>query len=236
MPKPVLRWSVGETTKEGLKCLRMSVKSAIAIYRDRFDYHICHNGIGKARLEYLERFPVQFVQQEKHSSELLIKPRKGNPCWKLYPPRLARDTHEIFIDNDLILYKPLPMIDEFLGKSDMFFISEAIRRSYGSFDRLVKHCYNLNTGLMGLPPGYDFGQEINRSIKERRLAWSNHLEEQGLVSHLLCKKNLGVVTLSQVYVCHEELPYNKGTHGIHFVGLNRGFKKYWKRYINSEVI
>lgn len=236
MPKPALRWTIGKTTKEGLKCLKMSVRSAIDIYNDRFDYFVCINGIDGVELQQLQNCPVHLVCQERHRSELAIEPRDGNPSWKLYPPRLTRYAHEIFIDNDLIVYKPLPIIEEFLKREDLFFMSEAAKRSYGSFDRLVNHRLNLNTGLFGLPPGYDFGDEINKTIKDNGTTWSNHLEEQGLVSHLLSRKNLGVITLNQVYVCHKELPYGKGTHGIHFVQLNQGFKRHWTKYLNSEVI
>jgi hypothetical protein len=140
----------------------------------------------------------------------------------------------MFIDNDLIVYEKIPTVDAFVKSQNLLFITEAIKRSYGIFDSLINYPHNLNTGFFGIYPEFDFQKEINSVIEEKSIVWKNHLDEQGLISYIFSKKNLEVITLDQIYVCHKDFPYKKGKYGQHFVQMNQSFLKHWKTFTNNE--
>jgi len=116
MQKTILRWTIGKVSRDGMRCLIMSFQNLFALYGDRFEYFICYNNIKKNELRWTKKYPITLVCQHDFTSDLKIDPIKENPCWKLYPARLDLDCHEIFIDNDLILYKKIPIIDRFIEK------------------------------------------------------------------------------------------------------------------------
>ena len=230
MKKPIVRWTIGDVSKEGFVTLYHSVKNFINLYKDNFEYFICYNNITEKQLNIVKNFPIVFINQHNYINELKLNPICGNPCWKLYPPRLDLNRHEIFIDNDLIIYKKIPIIDNFLNKNNLLFISEAIMRSYGNFLKYITISENLNTGIFGLYPNFDFKLKINNIIEDKKIIkWSNHLDEQGLVSLIFQNYNFELIDLNQIYVCHKSFKLKKGKYGIHFVGLNN--KKF--QYIDA---
>jgi len=221
MKKPIVRWTIGDVSKEGFLILHYSIKSFIDLYKDQFDYFVCYNNIEESKLSKIKKFPVTFINQINYINEIKIKPILNNPCWKLYPPRLDLKRHEIFVDNDLIVYKKIPVIDKFLKEKDLLFISEAIMRSYGNFSDYITIPENLNTGIFGLYPNFDFKIKINNIIKNKKvITWKNHLDEQGLVSLIFQDYNFELIDLNQIYVCHKNFNLKKGKYGVHFVGLN----------------
>jgi hypothetical protein len=166
----------------------------------------------------------------------VIKPKPGHPCWKLYPPRLRTDTYEIVIDNDIVLYHPLELIEEFL-KYDFVFVTEAIERSNGRYDPFVKSSVNVNTGMYGMPPGYNLQRRINEILTSKIVKdWQNHLDEQGLLALIFTEDKCRFITLDQIAVCSPNYPYKYGSKGMHFVGVNRGFEDYWQQYAANVLI
>lgn len=155
-------------------------------------------------------------------------PEPHGVAWKLYPPRLRPETHEIFIDHDVVLTKRLPQIDLFLSRADAFLYSESPSgaRNYGRFDALVERGFRMNSGLFGVPPGFRFDFSL---VGE----WRDYFDEQGFVAASLCrKKNLVKVGLDDLWICDgDEMPRAKGYHFVH----DRR-EDMWRRFVRMTTI
>lgn len=196
--------------------LECSVKKMIELYRDRFEYRICYNEIDKNLL----RFDVPLVEQLP--MEGMYGP--SGVAWKLYPPRLSLNTHEIFIDNDLILTKKLDELEEFLAASDKFIFTEALFYNHGRFPTNIK----LNSGLIGLPPDFDFKTELLQMMQDGK-GWTGKFDEQGMVATIFSTKKRIMIPLDKVAICHLG-KFHNGTHGYHFVTANVGATEAWKKF------
>ena len=197
-----------------------------SLYKDTFDLFVCHSGDNAKDLKLSGVF---LFDQRKEIDCLSIKPESTS--WKLYPPRLRIGSHEIFIDNDVVVYKRHPVIEHFLSNDDVFFCTEAAYRMYGKYDHSVKSDVKLNTGFFGLPPNFDFKKSITEKIKGD---WETWFDEQGLVSSILLEnKRFSIIKMEDIWVCVDRFLW--GEYGIHFVGLNKGRAEYWKYYNDFKI-
>lgn len=232
--KPIIRWTIGDVSEQGFNALNISIRNWKKLYEDQFDIFVCYNNISIKKIEHIKG--VEFINQEDYKDSLIIPPLDGNPSWKLYPPRLKKECYEIFIDNDLIFSKRMPLIDDFL-KDKFFFITEGLKRGFGFFDNLVKNKNNLNSGLFGLTPFYDFKKELETSIKETGFEkWNDFFDEQGCVAYTINKQNYKMISLLQIGLCNERSPgYTEGEYGTHFVRINIGNNKiYWNKFLKKQ--
>jgi hypothetical protein len=228
--KPIIRFTIGKTSKEGVDCLRLSIKNLIKLYKEEFEIYVCYNNINIKEIKWINDFPIKLVDQNKYKNTLEIQPI-NHPCWKLYPPRLDVNNYEIFIDNDLLLSKRLDF-DKFV-KNNEFFMSEAILKSYGTLQNKINKQPYLNSGLFGIPAGFDFQKEINSTIKKLNIKWQNsHYEEQAVVAYIFNKYDFKLISLDEIYVCYKN--FRKAKYGYHFVGLNKNNHKFWKSF-NSKM-
>lgn len=133
--------------------------------------------------------------------------------WKLAPPRLRSDAHELWIDNDIVFHERIPTIDDWLTKR-IPVISSAHRAEYGSYSLDIPHCC---AGLFGLPPGLDFQSRIE--FYARNLETLGYYDEQGVVCSVVTETDYLLIPMDEVLmVKNMSLPYAAG---MHFIGLNR---------------
>lgn len=243
--KPLWRYTCGPCTQQGLEILCESInKTTDVIGIDNFDWMICHNDLTQDELEIIKQGigskPIELYQQTwddcpiyeskgstKTQDGTLIKDgniAKGT-LWKVCPARMRIDAHEIVMDNDIILLKKFPQIDYFL-KSNMALILEEPIRFYGRYNNIIpKDVPHMNSGFMGLPPGYDFGAEILR-IWEELGAYHDisHSDEQGLLMYTLSR--LPSIRIKKEQMCEIlAKDYRKEVtgkeEGLHFTQANR---------------
>ena len=134
---------------------------------------------------------------------------------------MRHDSHEIIVDNDVIIEKRLDEIDTSCPLIVSSSCARLISDSSGRFSNALPVNIKLNTGLYGMPPGFDLASRINSfGIGE----WEDYFDEQGATSLALYSDDLIVIPLSKVSVnaCPE---YIKASHGTHFVGINRGWDR-----------
>lgn len=225
--KPIIRWTFGLNSKESLDCLKLSIKNFYKFYRDEFRYFLCFNNIDPLEFDWSKKYNVNLIDQDQYKNSLCIRPIMNHSCWKIYPPRLDINSYEIFMDNDLILHKRIDF-KKFIEKK-IFFMAEAVRKAYGTFQEKINYHYNLNAGFLGIPPGFNFQEKANNVIVENSVSWENsYYEEQGLVAYIFHKQNCEVIKLDEIFICYDS--YCIGEYGMHFVGLNTDNKKYWKMY------
>ncbi len=225
--KPILRWTIGPVDKAGFQVLAYSVKLAKRIYKE-FDFYICHNGLSKPQLKILDKLEINLIYQQ--GSGLSCVPY--GVAWKLYPPRLDISRHEIFIDNDLVLFRPLEEVDWFLAGDKRFIATEGLIRLFGTKDWLVPRGVKINSGFFGIPPYFDFGNAID-NINELD-CWSDRYNEQGVVATIVCRHEHRIIPIKKVSVCLDS--FVCGTHGIHFCGINSGLRVNWNKFFASRYL
>ena len=227
--KTIIRWTLGDVSDQGFACLRHSVRRIIDMYGSKeFEYFICYNGISNKKIDIRQK-NVELLDQSQYINSLPIQPsNKFGVCWKLYPPRLDSRKREIFIDNDIILHKKI----EFEHWKNGCFISEAIKRSYGSFDERIKSQVKMNSGFFGIPPGFDFGHELSERIAKFNINWDNsYFEEQGLVAHVIYSNRHFMFGMEDIGIALDNSHDFIGKYGTHFIGLNKGKDECWRQYI-----
>ena len=229
--KPLIRWTSGNMSPEGVECLIHSVKEWTRLYGETFDKAVCFNGKLPIELFVLED-DVEFIDQSEYINSLPHKP--FDTFWKFFPPRMRLDAYEIIIDNDVVIYDKPPAIDRFLNSTDVI-VSSAHKHFYGQFSEVLDPGILINTGLIGLPPYFDLGLRLKRVFKlYPYIKLKEHCDDQGA---FICatKGHLKNIPMEEIYVCKPGAsfaPYKLGTHGTHFAGLNQGNSKYWNVYQN----
>lgn len=257
MAKPLFRWTVGCCLRQGLDILAESVhRTTKALGLEKWDWAICYNGLNREELQYLQKMvegkPIQLMAQTwatcpiddncqtprirkdgtfEHNGE-----RCGGTLWKVCPARVRMETHEIVMDNDVVLLQKFPQIDEWLSRNDHVLILEEPIRFYGRYDCLFppdQPC--LNSGLMGFPPGYDFGTAIHAEwARYGRYMNLSQADEQGLLTHTLnqmpsvrIKKEQMIEILNRDFNAR----VTGREEGIHFTQANRiDNHRAWQHY------
>lgn len=198
--------------------MAVSIASFLHFYPD-VEVVVCFN-CEENQLTWLPSF-VKKYDQHHHCQDAL--PPMG-VAWKLYPPRLDRDRHELFIDNDIVFLERIPEIDRFFD-NDTTLLLEGLSRNYGRFDQHVpKHC--INSGIFGCPPGFNLDKYVKffGGIKWQENAFGDHaasktFDEQGLVAlALLDYPKYVIIPKDTVTNCEWRLEKSSG---VHFIGLNR---------------
>jgi hypothetical protein len=225
MNKPIIRWTIGDIKKNNsLFCLHHSIKTFYNIYKDRFDYYLMFNSKNTPPLYFSF---LNMIDQKDHKDALPLKPHGF--AWKLYPPRLNMEVPEIFIDNDIVIYKELEEI-EALVKHGKPFITKDAYRIYGKYDDLIDKDLQINSGFFGLPINFDFKESILENlVNEKWEGW----DEQGLVAKLMLSMNATLIPLEKINILTPTEEGEFGTHGTHFVVLNRQDEHInWTRFCN----
>ena len=218
-----------ETSALGFEILAESlVRTPIALGPSRFDWVISFNGTNPHIVEYLRNLaklssvPIRIVVQDAATCPLpLPQPLLG--MWKTCPPRLNIDTHEIICDNDIVFVQQSNPIQEFIDGTRAMMAIDTVR-FFGKLDHLHPSGEKWNSGLIGLPPGYDFGRELKRSWDS--CGQPNHMgygEEQSLITHVLKKQNPIIVGQDHVRELHPDTPhrFSDSDCAFHFVESNR---------------
>lgn len=216
--RAIARWTIGHTTEDGYECLQLSVESVTSLYD--VQVVICHNCPANKLPSSLKQYPL--IDQHQYADS---GPAPKGVAWKLYPPRLASDYHELVIDNDIILKESIPQIEQFLN-GNLTLLLEGDSRTYGRFEKHVPPGFQINSGIYGMPPGFD----LNRFVQfyagqawEKNALYENDksetFDEQGLVAvALLSHPQFVIIPAKSVTNCEHNLVDGLGHH---FIGLNR---------------
>lgn len=213
--KPLFRWTIGPVQPAGFECLKMSIDSWTHLYDA--DVLVCHN----CEPENLAYIPQDWLYDQRQKWD--IEPM--GVAWKLYPPRIAPERHEILIDNDIILEERVEEIDRFL-KSDCTLLLEDVTRNYGRFDKHVPPGHQINSGIYGMPPSFDFDKYVKFYVgsgwetnARGEYSESKTFDEQGLVATaLLSYPSYVTIPNTSIVSCEREFVKAKG---MHFIGVNR---------------
>lgn len=229
---PLVRWTIGSVTKAGFQSLALSITSFRHFYPD-IDALVCFN----CDEEQLYWLPSDVEKYDQHTHQNDSLPPMG-VAWKLYPPRITPDRHELFIDNDIVFLERVPEIDQFL-EQDVTLLLEGLSRNYGRYEKHVPRPYCINSGIFGCPPGFHldkyvkfFGGSEWQQNAFGEYAASKTFDEQGLVAlALLDYKKFVIIPNTSVTNCERRLTKGKG---LHFVGVNRNeFHRPFRLFLNQ---
>lgn len=191
--KPLLRYTIGRVSKSGHEILSESIRLAKKVYPE-FDIAICYNNLTEDEIKLLPKDGQKFSQEgitPDFNFEDEGSGRVRNFFWKLIPSRLRMQSHELWIDNDIVINRRIPGVDRWLASSTGL-ISRGFNRDYGIFSNdpeLLKqdpYC----AGFFGLPPGFDLTKEISNLCDGKILCG---FDEQGLVAKIISNFNDRIV-------------------------------------------
>jgi hypothetical protein len=223
--KPLAKWTIGNTTKDGYDCLLLSINSFLKFYD--VEVAICHNCDKELLPNTLKQFLL--IDQSKH---LNVGPKPMGVAWKLYPSRIDIKRHEISIDNDIVFNKRITQIDQFF-QSDATLLLQDKGRTYGRFEKHVPPNFFINSGVFGMPPNFNLESFIlfyagNEWEKNALYEHDKNetFDEQGLIAlALLSYKDYIIIPNDIITDCEYRI---SDGHGHHFIGLNR--TKYHNAY------
>lgn len=231
--KPILRWTIGNVHPCGFDVLAKSVDLAVKLYPD-FDRIICHNNLTPLELRQIQKMDTELIDQTKHLDDLPHPPDKMcEVAWKLFPARIRSSSHEIFIDNDIVLTDRLYEIDEFLSNNCPL-LYQGLHGLHGRYE--VPKGIQINSGIFGLPPGFDFKQELSR----RMLPWTGRFDEQGLVAATLLDQpkhimiGLPTVPIVEPDFSLEAQEKNHIRKGFHFARANKESHPKFYQWVNNK--
>lgn len=239
LPPLGLRWTIGNVSERGFESLGLSLWGAWHLFGRGADYVVCVNGVSADEARVLTGpVPAGVTWRDTARRDLpaFLDRAFGSGmaegvAWKLAPLRLFPDRHEIALDNDCILWALPPTLAAWLegaSRTGACLMAEDVRACHGRFAALCPS-RPVNSGIRGLPPGFDIAAALRDAIAacERNASVTQTFlcegDEQGLQAAALSLATpLHLVRLQEVTICspfHPHLPH-LGPCGAHFVGLN----------------
>lgn len=225
-----IRWTVGDVSECGFEALRLSIWSAWKIFPEGTRFVVCVNTLS-AEEAHRRTGEVPACVQWVNANSLIpawLHKRADSAmaegvAWKLAPVRLFPDRYEIAFDNDVILWRIPDVMQVWLDSGDRrtVVMAEDLERAFGQFSEMCGS-RSINSGLRGLPPGFDYEQRLRTMLERTGIALRSELDEQGLQAATLCRSNLLLVPTADVTIC-SAFPMHQhrlGRCGAHFVGLN----------------
>lgn len=188
LPAVGLRWTIGDVSDAGFSALQLSVRSAFKLFGERARYAICVNTVplkdARARTGDVPA-KVRWVGA-RHTIPAWLR-RSVSPemaegvAWKLTPVRLFPDLHELSLDNDVVLWSLPEIMREWLRCSDptACLMAADVESVLGQFAEMCGH-RALNSGIRGLPPGFDLELRFREMLSRTGIILRSELDEQGL--------------------------------------------------------
>lgn len=231
--KALARWTIGNCEELGFEILEESVRKFSEIYPE-FDKIICHNSLSTNQLKKIKKINAIKYQQGKKDCVVPIGKQEFTGdnwgCgWKLCPSRLNLDKYELWIDNDVVIHKKIPLIDQWLN-FNFAIIAEGVNRLYSVFDEEINTKEKMCAGFFGLPPQLDMKTLIIESYNKYNIPLGEFYE-QGLVVKFITMMNYKIIPLN--WLSNAEYEYDAKASGHHFVGANRQKSK--PSWINYKI-
>lgn len=224
-----VRWTIGDVSPNGFEALRLSVWGAWRLFGPEAAYAIVVNSLPLAEAR-ARTGPLPPGIGWRRPGALPARLRRHldggmaeGVAWKLAPPRCFPDRWELSLDNDCILWSLPAAVCVWLDEeAPRCLIAADVELAHGAFTELTRP-EARNTGIRGLPPGYDLGVALSRVLDAHPVPLRSELDEQGLqVVALDLDRPAHVVATADVSICAPFWPKRPelGRCGAHFVGLN----------------
>ena len=225
-----VRWTIGDVSPRGFEALRLSLHGAVRTFGEGAAYVVFVNSVpldeARARTgpvpAAVEWRPAPAELPEMLQRRLTAAMAEG-VAWKFAPLRAFEDRCELALDNDVILWAAPPALRRWREAAGVTpLLAEDVAPAHGAFAELCGP-EPRNSGIRGLPPGFDLAAALGRVLAQRPAALASELDEQGLqVAALSLDGPPVVVRTAEVTICSPFPPHQPhlGRSGAHFVGLN----------------
>lgn len=224
-----IRWTIGDVSELGFVALRLSVWGAWRLFGPKARYAVCVNSVPLERARSLAgELPPEVAWRpvSRHDVPRFLLDRLDEGMaegvgWKFAPLRVFPDLFELSLDNDCILWREPAAVSQWLSEGG-FVLAEDVRPCFGAFSADCSGAAR-NSGIRGLPPGFDLGGALRELLRRRPVALRSELDEQGMQVALLEQSGpVRVVAVDEVTICSPFPPHRPhlGRCGVHFVGLN----------------
>ncbi len=233
-----IRWTIGAVSDRGFEALQLSIWGAWRLFGPGARYTVCVNSLPlKTVRQRVGTVPenVSWLMSDGRLPPFLSAHLDGGlaegVAWKFAPLRLFPDRYELSLDNDCILWDMPEAIGAWLSGEDgrACILAEDVAPAFGQFAPLCGAAPR-NTGIRGLPPFFDLGTALRKTLAACPARLVSELDEQGLqVAALSRARPPLVVTLGEVAICSPFPPHMQGlgSCGAHFVGLNMREPRPW---------
>lgn len=229
-----LRWTIGDVSRRGFEALRLSLWGAWKLFGADAGYCVLVNSIAVSRARELAGSVPRSVvwccadalMPMWLRARFLDAGLAEGVAWKFAPLRCFHDCRELSLDNDVVLWDMPSALTAWLDDADgeRALLAEDVAPSFGRF---AGRCgaRPLNSGIRGLPVGFDLEARLRAVLDEQPTCLSSELDEQGLqVAALACDDQSPphIVAVKDVTICSPFPPHlpQLGHCGAHFVGLN----------------
>lgn len=224
-----VRWTIGDVSQPGFEALRLSVWGAWRLFGPEARYAVVVNGLSaeEAR-DRTGAVPAAVDWRAADGLPAFLRDRLDHGmaegvAWKFAPLRCFPDRYELSLDNDCILWSVPEAMRAWLAEEPpRCLIAADVAAAHGAFAGLTR-AEPRNTGIRGLPPGYDLGAALREVLARHPVPLRSELDEQGLqVVALDLGRPAHVVSAADVSICSPFWPKRPelGRAGAHFVGLN----------------
>ena len=213
----IIRWQMGPFGKVSWKALETSIR-LMKRMEPEARLIVTHQA-GVPNRIHKDLLDVQW-----HAQDAMLY-----PIGRHMPPRFNIDDHEVWMDNDHIMWD-LPMgWNRFKSRRNAVLIWRTDWSYYGDFDESIHMTmgkgFDASAGMWGLPPNREW------SVPKHLMARSDaNQHEMGWVVDQLTHGSWQEYIYEDQVSCfnpdHPVLGSRKnivGTHGVHLMGLNRGF-------------
>jgi hypothetical protein len=226
-----VRWTIGDVSAAGFEALRLSVWGAWRLFGPEAEYVVCVNSVPLDRARALTgdipaeiHWHVADGQVPAFLRAHFDAAMAEGVGWQFAPLALLPDRHELALDNDCILWDLPEAVRTWLAEAGAgrCVIAADVRRCLGQFDELCGPGA-FNSGIRGLPGGFDLERALRQVLAERPCVLTSELDEQGLQVAVVSRPGPPlVVTVDEVTICSPFPPHQPylGRCGGHFVGLN----------------
>lgn len=233
----IVRWTIGNVSKQGFLCLKKSIHSFAKVYGTNFDFYVCFNSIAIHELDHLLslEFKVTLLEQKQ-----LFIDGYGS-VWKYSPPRLDLNQKELILDNDIVFFKKTKEIERFFVE-DRLLIAQDNCRFYGRYEPFVSGM--INAGIIGLPVGFDFSKELLKNWSLLKFQDLNSADEQGLTAMTISSCDPICIPFNKIPIVHSKgiavecftkwTKYKWDSDAIHFVGLNAKSHHYYNQLVKLQ--
>jgi hypothetical protein len=226
----VLRWTIGDVSREGFEALAWSLLGMARLFGADARYVVCVNTVDPARVRTLVGpVPVDVEWRGVSPADVpaFIRERLDarfaeGVGWKFAPLRIDEDAFELALDNDCIIWTLPPAIEQWTHDGARTLIAEDVRAYFGQFSACCGDAPR-NSGIRGLPPRWPFEDDVRTLLDRAREPLTSETDEQGLQVAAVCLRGTPLlVTTEEVSICSPFYPHQPhlGRCGAHFVGLN----------------
>jgi hypothetical protein len=226
-----VRWTIGDVDAHGFQALQLSLWGAHRLFGDRARYVVCVNTVGAAPAR--DRTgplpcPVEFRAVDRSQLPRVLSSRLDaglaeGVAWKFAPLCAFDGLAELALDNDCILWSVPPAVEAWLADTEPSAVVAAdVRACFGQFADLAGDAPR-NTGIRGLPRGFDLAGALDDVLALRPGVLKSELDEQGLqIAAVTRALPTRVVDVEDVSICSPFWPHcpTLGRSGAHFVGIN----------------